>query len=230
MNRIIFFIAFTAAWFTLSGQNMLRNGSFENGNCIPDNYYGPSTSKGIYFNTCLTDWEHCGTDKFEETGHSPDWFASGALSKNAFSGRNFVHMVNYEAIQQKLNAELVQYNYYWISVWVNLNSIRGGQPQDFSTAALNIYAGGSGVTGKKRFQYEVDPDGGSNFNACDASYRNLEANNKSLIKQIDLSNYPIDEWIQIQFIYQYHGLVKRDIIAFELIDTYADNRAIGCQR
>jgi len=134
-------------------------------------------------------------------------------------------MVPYEAIQQKLSNELVEGSFYWVSVWVKLNTLYG---EDFSTAALNVYLAGSGLLGNSRLEYQLDPNPNNPSNACDPEYRQLNANNKTLVKQIDLSSYRLEEWIQIHFIYEHKGSSKRDIIAFELIDTEADNKVVGC--
>lgn len=229
-KNFIIVVLLASFHFQLAGQNSLSNASFEAGSCIPDNYYSTATGKGVSFEDCLNDWEACGKFGAPQTSHSPDWFRNPAFN-GAQEGTRFVHMVNYEAIQQKLQNEFVDGSYYWISVWVKLNSNLGGGPRDFSTAALNIYLGGSGLAGNKRFEYESDPNPNSPSDPCEPAYRNLiGANDKKLIKQVDLSGYPLDEWLQIQFIYQYQDSKKHDLIAFELIDTDADNKVLTCTR
>lgn len=229
INKYFTFIILLAC-FQLAGQNSLSNASFETGSCTPDNYYSLATGRGVSFEDCLNDWEACGESGAPNTSHSPDWFQNGAIGVTAADGSRFVHMVQYEAIQQKLPNELIDKRYYWFSMRVHLNSYLGGGPRDFSTAALNIYLGGSGLTGNKRFEYESDPDPNTNPDPCEAAFRELDAQNKTLLKQIDLSSYPLDEWVQIQFIFQYNGLAKRDLLAIELIDTDADNKVLNCQR
>jgi hypothetical protein len=219
------------ACFQLKGQNSLSNPSFENGSCPPESSYSPAagTGLGTSFENCLNVWEACGKSGAPNTSHSPDWFQSGTIGVTAAEGSRFVHMVQYEAIQQKLPNELIDKQYYWISLRVHLNSFLLFQ-RDFSTAALNIYLGGSSLIGNQRFEYESDPDPNTSPDPCEAAYRELDAPNKTLLKQIDLSNYPLDEWVQIQFIFQYNGLAKRDLLAIELIDTEAENKVLNCTR
>lgn len=231
MNKVALILLTTLAATSLGAQNKVRNSSFESGTCTPDNYLNssPNASAGQTFNNCLFDWENLGTKT--PSSHSPDWYRNNMFG-GAQDGDRFVHMVNYEGIQQKMSSELVNGEYYFISVWVHLNSMYLGT-RDFSSAALNIYFAGSGLLGNSRIEYADDPGtGGSQSGAvvCEPDYRKLNGNDISLAKQIDLSGFPLDEWVQIQFIYPYNGLAKRDIIAFELIDKNADSKVVGCDK
>jgi len=78
MNKSLFIITLNLLFNLCFSQNLVKNHSFEEGSCTPDDYYGTATATGQKFNDCLNHWQHCGTRQ-PLTSHSPDWFSAPAF-------------------------------------------------------------------------------------------------------------------------------------------------------
>lgn len=196
--RIKFFlIAIFLSPFIAVSQNLLYNGSFEEGDHIGDNLH-----YDMIINNRLDNWEgqcsncddnHLNNDPYY---HSPDWYDYnfGYCGTTPNEGERMIGMDQYELIQQKYNADFSEGDilYLRLNIFKRLSN-PGGYLNDFSNVYLNVYFA------KQKIKYKEDEP----INGDYCEHRD-QVGQSIITKSFNISgpSYPIDEWKKISMFFE----------------------------
>lgn len=199
---MFFALLFCFAFSFAQNDNLLMNGGFEDGNV--DSQENPAYN----FKHNISVWEsRTRIFRDKSTWHSPDWF-SYYNNQTSHSGDGYVRFSDYELIQQKLDNALIIGNSYKMSFFFYNEEMESSD----SPSTLKVFCSKQKMKYKNEFVFSIfNPDD----YLCNPNYMSYRSNDYSVVKEVNLQNYPSREWIEVSFLFEVES-DNYDWIAFDL--------------